>query len=334
MDIQLGPGFAIFLIVAAVSVLILKDWFAVKLSRTRYLSSQSGRPPLSGEEFCRRCGLNPVVADIVTVVRSKLGERRKCDPLHIYPEDDLGSVLPGSWADELEHCAADWGITTSSYGDTFPYWDVRSVADFVGAILKLRGEPESHAGANAVRLHPVVAASAHGTNARVAEETHPVLMGILALLMTLGAWILYALFSSEGWTTARVIGQVAFIITAIGLYVATASQTLGLRIVAFVIFAGYLCVLIAEFVIEARPVAITGGTKFSPVGALLGFLSVGIPCLLYSMRGFTRVRPVHDKPAGAKRAQAVAYLAWGAHMFFLALSALVSLAVLWKWLAS
>ena len=333
MDVQIGPGFGIFLIVAAVAVLILKDWLAGKLSRTRYLSLQAGRPPLSGEEFCRRCGLDPAAADVVTAIRSKLGERGKSDPLHIYPEDDIWTVLPGSWADELEHCAADWGITTDSFGDTFPYWDVQSVADFVGAILKLRGEPDSYAGVNAVRPDSV-GASARGTNAPVAEETHPVLMGILAFLMTLGAWILYALFSSEAWTTARVIGQVAFVVAAIGLFVATASQALGLRIVAFVIFAGYLCVLIAEFVVEARPVAITGGTKSSPLGALLGFLSVGIPCLLYSMRGYTWGKPARERPAGATRAEVVAYLAWGAHIFFLALSALVSLAVLWKWLTN
>lgn len=149
------------------------------------------------------------------------------------------------------------------HGDGSEIRNVNSVADLVRYLM--RAEVGAVPSAGTGLPQPMQ----DDGNVPVAENSHPVVMGILALLMTLGAWTLYALFSSEGWTTPRVIGQVAFVVAAIGLFVATASQTLGLRIVAFAIFATYLCVLIAEFVVEARPVAITGGTKSSPLSALV-----------------------------------------------------------------
>ena len=167
-----------------------------------------------------------------------------------------------------------------------------------------------------------------------AEAPRLVIMWILTPLMVLFALFMY-LFFSDNWTTARIIGQAAFSLMAFGMVIATIFPKegwWGLRIVAFVIFAGYLSYLVNQFIFEANEIdpAVTRASA-SPFNALLGFLFFGIPCLLYSLWGSTWGKLGHEKQKNINAWDlATFYVAWGAQWLFIILSMFATIAIVWK----
>ena len=167
-----------------------------------------------------------------------------------------------------------------------------------------------------------------------AERPHPVVMWIVTPLVVLTAAFMYVI-TSDAWTTARIIGQVAFTTIAVGMVVATVAPNRGwwgLRVVAFVIFATYLWYLITEFVINPNPLSFTE-SRYDPslFNAVLGFLLYGVPGLIYSMRGSMWGKLGHNNPKDVTRCDVVTlYIACGAALLFLFLSRLAGVAVLWK----
>ena len=77
------------LVICIILILFLKDHVVRKRRERNYLHMQSSRTPLSDEEFCRRVGLDPSIADLVHTIRHRLGKESRCDPLRIYPEDSF-----------------------------------------------------------------------------------------------------------------------------------------------------------------------------------------------------------------------------------------------------
>jgi hypothetical protein len=154
-------------------------------------------------------------------------------------------------------------------------------------------------------------------------------------LAVLFAVFMFFFFSTDEWTTARVIGQVGFTAIALGLVAATVAPSKGawgIRVVTFTIFAAYLSYLIYEFWFSGQEMAIsTRRSQASPFNAILGFLFFGIPCLIYTLWGSTWGRVGHVNPERTTRTDRVVFLvAWTAQVLFLGLSALVVIVGIWR----
>jgi hypothetical protein len=137
------------LTVLAFAVLGSKYHWVWRGQRRRYLRIQTDRAALSDDEFCRQAGLDPSVVGIVAVVRSKLGECGKCDPLRIYPDDSFYPHFGLAYDDDVAFVVADMGVIPGFHEYSFPLEEVDSVTDFVRVILRLKKEAEASDGANA-----------------------------------------------------------------------------------------------------------------------------------------------------------------------------------------
>ncbi len=168
-----------------------------------------------------------------------------------------------------------------------------------------------------------------------AEQPRPMIMWVLTPVVIVFALFMFISFDSDEWTTPRVIGQVAFSLVAFGMLVTTVAPTRGwwgIRLVTFVIFAGYFFYLIDQFVIQSNSLEPTvSRSATSPFNALLGFLFFGIPCLLYSLWGSTWGSIGRSSEKATKTDIVSYYIAWGAQVLFLALSLFSVIYVIWKW---
>lgn len=153
--------------------------------------------------------------------------------------------------------------------------------------------------------------------------------------MVLFTGVMYLYSEQRGWTTGESIVVGASGAMSIGLIATLINATRfwwGMRIVAFVIFVAYLSYLFHEFWYTEKPLAVDNSHgEGSPFEAILGFLFFGVPCLLYTFWGSTWGKLGQAEPQNIDRWDvATAYLAWGAHWLFLALSALAVAAGLWR----
>jgi len=175
-------------------------------------------------------------------------------------------------------------------------------------------------------------------NQKNAEQPRPVLMWVLTPLMVAFTFFMFIFFNSDEWTTPRIVGQIAFSLMALGMLVTTIAPKhgwWGIRLVAFVIFAGYFSYLINQFVIQDQSFDPTvARSSASPFNALLGFLFFGIPCLMYSLWGSTWGKIGHNPEEVTKSDIVNFYIAWCAQWLFLGLSLLSAIYILWQWFQS
>lgn len=101
------------------------------------------------------------------------------------------------------------------------------------------------------------------------------------------------------WTWEIVTGVGISVAIAAALIVATVSPKKGhwgFRFVTFVIATFYLWYMIDQFVLAGDKFDVTvRSSEVNPFNALLGFLAIGVPCLIYTFYGRGRVRKSDDE---------------------------------------
>ncbi len=150
------------------------------------------------------------------------------------------------------------------------------------------------------------------------------------------AVFMYIFFSSDEWTTPRVIGQVIFTALAIGLLVATISPEKGwwgIRLVTFIIFITYFSYLIDQLWLTDQALDFPDRkSQATPFNSILGFLTFGIPCLIYTLWGSTWGRLGTVEPENIKRSDIVVfYVAWGSQLLLLLLSVMLVITWGYRW---
>jgi len=115
------------------------------------------------------------------------------------------------------------------------------------------------------------------------------LLWLLSLSFVYISVSLLAFLGREGWDLDEIVFQTGITLITFGMLVYTASPkrfAWGLRLITFVIFLAFLGYLFNQFIIQQSSFNVAmSRTSPTPFNALLGFLIIGIPCLMYSLWG-------------------------------------------------
>lgn len=171
-------------------------------------------------------------------------------------------------------------------------------------------------------------------NGNLETPRRGVLLFVTPLAVLLAVFMFF-FFSTDEWTTERVIGQLGFTAIAVGLVIATVAPergAWGIRIVTFTIFLAYLFYLIYELWFSGQELSVSiRRSQSTPFNSILGFLFFGVPCLVYTLWGSTWGRLGHTEPEQTTRTDVMVYLiAWVAQALFLGLSTLVIIVGVWR----
>jgi hypothetical protein len=126
-------------VILALAVIGLKGYCDWRHTRRRYLRIQANRPPLSDVDFCRKANLELSVVGLVSLVRSKLASLGRYQAARIYPDDDFFS-FGLDYDDDVAMFVQNLKIIEGYKDYSFPLEEVRTVADFVKTVLKLKNE--------------------------------------------------------------------------------------------------------------------------------------------------------------------------------------------------
>jgi hypothetical protein len=103
------------------------------------------------------------------------------------------------------------------------------------------------------------------------------------------AVLVYLLFDQRGWRPMDVALEAVLVAICLCLVLTIANARLfwwAPRVIAFIVFAAYLSYLVYELGFSGQPVFAAGRRgAANPLNAILGFCIIGIPCLLYAIRG-------------------------------------------------
>ncbi len=112
---------------------------------------------------------------------------------------------------------------------------------------------------------------------------------ILSLSLVYLSIYLFAFLGREGWDVYEITFQLGVILIAFGTLAYTVSPkrfAWGLRLVTFVIFLSFFSYFFNQFVVQQSAFAFTvSRSSTTTFNALLGFLIIGVPCLMYSLWG-------------------------------------------------
>jgi hypothetical protein len=143
MDVAMETISVISIVIVALLVIALKGYWIARRTRKRYLRIQSTRSVLTDQEFCNRINLDLSAIEVVSVVRSRLGNFRSFDPLKIYPEDDFYEHFELSYDDDITAFVQEMKIIKGFKGEAFPFEEIHTVADFAKATFELKKNSES-----------------------------------------------------------------------------------------------------------------------------------------------------------------------------------------------
>lgn len=137
--------------------------------------------------------------------------------------------------------------------------------------------------------------------------------------------VLFLFFDQRGWKTWNIASIGISILVTIGFIVTLIDPQRfwwGMRLVTFVIFAGYLAYLLDEFWRPSHELEqLSRPSEASQFNSVLGFLFFGLPCLLYTFWGSTWGKLGHPEPESVSRSDVfLFYIAWGAQWLCLFLS--------------
>lgn len=168
------------------------------------------------------------------------------------------------------------------------------------------------------------------------DQPKPFIMWIISLFTMLMAAVTYISSSGEGWSILNIMTQLAISTLAVGLLVTAVSPSRGwwgIRLSAFVIFGSYFWYIIDQFIIQGGVFEPTlDRSSKSPFNALLGFLIIGTPCLMFSLWGSVKGKFGLDPEQFTNADRASHKIAQGAQWLFLALSMTAVMLVGWQWL--
>jgi hypothetical protein len=135
-------AFIVGVVFVAFLVLGFKGAWKWRRYRKRYQTIQEHRAALPNEAFCHQMGLDSSNLGIVSTVRAKLAEPGRYDPLRIYPEDDFYPHFGLNYDDDIAMTVHAMKIIDGYRDYSFPLEEVKTVADFVGVLLRIKQETE------------------------------------------------------------------------------------------------------------------------------------------------------------------------------------------------
>jgi hypothetical protein len=121
-----------------------------------------------------------------------------------------------------------------------------------------------------------------------AGPSRAILLGVTPFAIAAAA-IMYLFFDQRGWRPADVALEAVLVVVCLCLVVSIASaraSSWATRVIAFIVFAAYLGYLVHELAFSGKPIFAAGPrSAANPFNAILGFCIIGLPCLLYAIRG-------------------------------------------------
>jgi hypothetical protein len=163
----------------------------------------------------------------------------------------------------------------------------------------------------------------------------PTLLWIITPLVVTFSIAMFMSFYYDGLTFGGMIFLMVIVAVAIGMIIATVfpkKGRWGIKIVTFIISGAYLWYMIDQFIFTAGRIDPTVRQSTpSPFNALLGFLVIGIPCLLYTFAGSSLDKMYEDKSDNiSTRDIVVAYIIRGVKWLIFILNAVAITAVIIK----
>jgi hypothetical protein len=135
-------GAIALLVLLALVVLGFKGHRIWRRQKRVYLEVQADRAVLSDEDFCRLASLDASLVSLVSIIRSKLASFGRYDPLRIYPEDSFSPHFGLEYDDDVAIVVQRMKIIEGYREYSFPLEQVKTVADFIKVVCRLKKEAE------------------------------------------------------------------------------------------------------------------------------------------------------------------------------------------------